>query len=280
MMSLDTFDTILRDTGDVLLLAILYGWGEPFLNKDLPRMIARCRDSGILTLTSTNGHCLQTPERAMEIVDAGLTVLIMAMDGTTQKSYAAYRKDGNLEHVRHCVELVQEAKTRRGSVTPYTNLRIVATQWNEGEIAELENLACRLGVNMFSVKSLGCLPDRKEYESFEPISRTMRRFGVGRTQVKTLPAFRCRYPFRQPTIFWDGTVVGCEFDYELTNVWGTLGQKSFMEIWNSPVATEHRRSILGKQDRPGFCTACPYHGRSKKGSIVQHVHYKNTCVRQ
>ena len=40
MMSAETFETILRDLGDTLMLAILYGWGEPFLNPALPEMMA------------------------------------------------------------------------------------------------------------------------------------------------------------------------------------------------------------------------------------------------
>lgn len=271
MMTLDTFEAILRGTADTLLLAVLYGWGEPFLNGDLPRMISRCHDKGILTLTSTNGHCLQTPDKAQEIVDTGLSALIVAVDGTTQESYSAYRKNGSLDRVMRCAENVQEAKARRNSATPFTNLRLVANRHNEDEIGKMEDIARKLGVNMFSVKSLGCLPDRAEFPTFEPASQEMRRFEPIRKKQQQKTTFRCRYPFRQPTVFWDGTLVGCEFDYELSTAWGNVNESSFDEIWNNPMAQKMRKAILEWKNRPTFCEQCPYVGRGKNSSVIKTV---------
>jgi radical SAM protein with 4Fe4S-binding SPASM domain len=269
MMSAETFETILRDVGDTLMLAILYGWGEPFLNPALPEMMARCRDRGVLTLTSTNGHFLQTPEKALKVVDAELTALIIAIDGATQESYATYRRNGTLDHALRCVTNVQEARARRNSATPFTNLRLVANRHNEEEIGRMEEMARELGVNMFSVKSLGCLPDKSEFTDFVPGSEEMRRFGDSRKESSS--TFRCRFPFRQPTVFWDGTVVGCEFDYEGGTAWGNVNGKRFGEIWNSPAAMEMRRSIRKWTRRPEFCRKCPYVGRGRNSSIVRSV---------
>lgn len=271
MMTPETFDAILRGAGDTLLLAVLYGWGEPFLNANLPGMIARCRDKGILALTSTNGHCLQTPDKAQEVVDAGLSALVVAVDGSTQATYTAYRKNGSLDHVMRCAGNVIEAKARRNSPTPFINLRLVANRHNEAEIGTMEDLAKRLGVNMFSVKSLGCLPDRAEFSAFLPDSGEMRRFGAERKKVPLKTTFRCRYPFRQPTIFWDGTLVGCEFDYELTAAWGNVNETRFRGLWNNPPARRMRDAVRAWTQRPGFCGQCPYVGRGKNSSIITSV---------
>jgi hypothetical protein len=90
--------------------------------------------------------------------------------------------------------------------TPFTNLRLVANRHNEDEIGRIEEMARELGVGLFSDKSLGCLPDRNEFTDFLPDARDMRRFGAARTRRAS--TFRCSYPFRQPTVFWDGTVGG------------------------------------------------------------------------
>lgn len=269
MMTPETFDAILRGAGDTLLLAILYGWGEPFLNPSLPGMIARCRDKGVLTLTSTNGHCLQTRDKGLEVVDAGLSALIVAVDGTTQESYAAYRKNGSLDRVLRCIENVQEAKARRNFATPFTNLRLVANRHNEEEIDKMENMARELGVNMFSVKSLGCLPDKADYNDFLPTSPDMRRFGEKRTKRPEKSTFRCRYPFRQPTVFWDGTVAVCEFDYESGSALGNVNTTPFRDMWNNQTARRLRESVLSWKNRPAFCDQCPYVGRGKNSSIVR-----------
>jgi MoaA/NifB/PqqE/SkfB family radical SAM enzyme len=81
LMSFDTFQEILDALGEVLIFVYLHCWGEPFLNKEMARMIEACTDRNILTLCSTNGHYLQTLDDALKVVDAGLTKMIIAMDG-------------------------------------------------------------------------------------------------------------------------------------------------------------------------------------------------------
>jgi len=271
MMTMKTFETILHGVGDTQLLAILYGWGEPFLNKNMPAMIARCRDKGILTLTSTNGHCLQPLDEARTVVDAGLSALVVAMDGATQESYSAYRKGGALERVLRCIENIQNAKAGRNSPTPFVNLRLVANRYNEGQIAEMEAVARDLKVDMFSIKSLGCLPNRPEFDTLEPRYQGLRRFGTNRKNSSEGKTFRCAFPFRQPTVFWDGTLVGCEFDYELSHAWGNVNDAEFSALWNSPVARQHRFSLHNGGKKPSFCASCPYTGRGQNSSIVHHV---------
>ena len=79
LLSLDTFKKFVDEAGDTLLYIILWSWGEPLLNKDLPKMAAYAREKGILTVSSTNLNRL-TQEFAEELVDSGLDALIIALD--------------------------------------------------------------------------------------------------------------------------------------------------------------------------------------------------------
>ena len=167
-MSRETFRRILEQMGDHLVAAVLYSWGEPFLNRDLPGMISDCTARGILSVTSTNGHFLQTQEEALAVVDSGLSALVIALDGSTQEIYQSYRHGGDMEKVKRCAEMVERAKALRRSATPYTNLRTVVTSANVDDLPNLERLARDLGVNMYSCKSLGCLvksPAMTQYDS-------------------------------------------------------------------------------------------------------------------
>ncbi len=265
MMSLETFDSLLDGTAETLLLAILYGWGEQFLNAALPGMIARYRGKGVLTLTSTNGLCLQTPGQGLEVMDAGLSALIVAVVGTTQESYAAYRKNGSHDRVLRCIISLQEAKARRNSDTPFTKLRLVANRHNEEVIGKMKDMARELSVKMFSVKSPGCLLDKAEHTEFLPTSPDMHRFGEKRTKRPAKSTVRCRYPFR----FWDGTVVGCEFDYKSGSTQGNVNTTPFRDIWNNRTARKLRESVLAWENRPEFCEHGPYVGRGRNSSIVE-----------
>ena len=231
-------------------------------------MIKACTARNISTLTSTNGHCLQTLDEALRVVDAGLSALIIAIDGSTQEIYQAYRKTGDVEKVKRCAANIEEAKARRGSHLPYTNLRVVVTQDNLEDLPNVERLAHDLGVNMFSCKSVGFLPHSEKFNNYEPAVEGMRRFEYEGPNRRRMPLIQCPYPFRQPTIFWDGTVVGCEFDYELEMPWGKIGEESFAEIWNSHDALKLRNSIRNGPNRPKFCHRCPYQDRVQDSCVL------------
>lgn len=268
MMSMETFRRVLEQAGESLVGIVLYSWGEPFLNPDLPRMIADCSERGIMSVTSTNGHCLQTPEEARRVVDAGLRALVVALDGSTQEIYTAYRKHGDVEKVKRCAGLIEEAKARAGSPYPYTNLRVVATRENEADIPNLRELARRMGMNMFSIKSVGCLTSSPAYEGFEASEETLQRYDHRDGVRIERQSVHCPYPFRQPTIFWDGTVVGCEFDYGTEVAWGNIHERPLREIWNCERALSLRRAIRSESHRPHFCDLCPYRGRNSRSTVL------------
>ena len=269
-MTRETFDRIMKETSDHLIAVVLYCWGEPFLNKDICYMIEQCTKRDIITITSTNGHYLQTLEEALEVVDAGLSALVIALDGSEQAIYEDYRKKGEVDKVKRCAELVERAKAIRGSDTPFTNLRTVLTQNNKEDIPRLEVLARELGVDMFSYKSLGCLTDAPEYINFEPEIDSLQRFRDKRGKGYGNKMVRCPYPFRQPTIFWDGTVVGCEFDYDTSYSWGEITKHNARRIWNSSKARELRKRLRRNETKPKFCTRCPYKNKAQDRVVLEH----------
>jgi MoaA/NifB/PqqE/SkfB family radical SAM enzyme len=264
-MTLDTLQLILGDLENVLIAVYLYSYGEPFMNKNLPQMIEACTKRNILTLTTTNGHFIDKPEDALKIVDAGLTTLIIAIDGSSQAIYEKYRKTGDLEKVKQCVTLIEEAKIRRGAHFPYTIIRSVVMRHNVDDLPNVEQLARRLGVNMFAAKTVGCLPQSAHYKDYEPIENDMRRFRDDRSPRNVRSSVRCPFPFRQPTVFWDGTVVGSEHDYGLELPFGKIGECPFSKIWNSANAIRMRRSIRQCRNLPLFCDACPHRDPVRKG---------------
>lgn len=267
-MSSETFRKILDEIGDVLLSVFLYGWGEPFLNRDLPGMIEMCTKRNIRTLSNTNGHYLQTTDEALRVVDAGLSGLIIAVDGSTQEIYQRYRTSGDIEKVKRCIANIEEAKAKRGSELPYTNFRVVITHDNEDDLPALEKLARNLGVNMFSYKPVGMLTGSEKFEDYVPDQEDVRRFKYEGSTRLNRPPIWCPFPFRQPTIIWDGTVVGCEYDFNLEAFWGKVGEQTFKEIWNSREAIQLRRRIRKGLPKEGFCRLCPYQDRVQDSSVL------------
>jgi MoaA/NifB/PqqE/SkfB family radical SAM enzyme len=144
----------------------------------------------------------------------------------------------------------------------------VVTRENEKDLGNLEALAGRIGVNMFSYKTVGMQPHRESYREYEPTDPEMRRFGYDEANRRRKYSIQCPFPFRQPTVFWDGTLVGCEYDYDLDQPWGNVHEKPFTEIWNSPRALSLRNDIR-KGRRRGFCrNVCPYQDRVQDSSYL------------
>jgi len=267
-MSEETFLKMLDELDQVLIGIYLFCFGEPFLNKNITKMIEACTARNIISLTSTNGSCIQTQDEAVKIVEAGLTALIIAIDGSTQEIYQSYRRGGDLEKVKKCASLIEKAKSRCNSKTPYTVVRSVVTSDNADDLPEIEKLAAGLGVNMFSYKSLGCLVKGEKFNEYEPAEKSMRRFEYSGASAGRNKLAECIFPFRQPIVFWDGTVVGCEYDHNPDYAFGKIGEKSFTDIWNSPGAVELRKNIRSKRNKTGFCSQCPYEGRSGEGTAL------------
>ncbi|MCK4595523.1 SPASM domain-containing protein, partial [candidate division WOR-3 bacterium] len=84
----------------------------------------------------------------------------------------------------------------------------------------------------------------------------------------------CSYPFRQPILFWDGTVVGCEFDYDLEIPFGKVGKQGFKKIWNSRNALKLRRSINTKKGYPEFCNRCPFQDSIQNSCVISYIEYR------
>ncbi|MHC4480044.1 MAG: radical SAM protein [Planctomycetota bacterium] len=260
-MSAETFDRVMDELGEALMSITFYGWGEPFLHPRLPKMIAACTERDILTVTSTNGHCLQTLDEAVEVVDAGLSAVFIALDGSTQEIFATYRKSGHVEKVKRCAAMLEEAKARRNSSRPCTVIRAVATRDNEDDLGNIERVAREIGVNMFSYKSVAGLSVGAELSPYEATHRDLQRYEYRGDERLQKEPIMCPYPFRQPTILWDGTVTGCECDYEMVMPLGRLGERPFTEIWNGAAARALRRAIRQRRGRPSFCARCPYQDR-------------------
>ncbi|MEW6600307.1 MAG: radical SAM protein [Nitrospirota bacterium] len=265
-MSTDTCKLVLNELGDTLMAVYFFSFGEPFMNKNLPEMIGSCTARGILTITSTNGHFFQTMDDALRIVDSGLTMMIIALDGSTQSIYQSYRIGGDIEKVKRFATLIEKAKARRNCGFPYTVARCVVTNFNKDDLPNIEKLAVDLGVNMFATKSLGCLVGTEKYEMYEPSEKQWKRFKYARTSHRNKHALQCIFPFRQPYIFWDGTVVGCEYDHDLEMAFGRIGEQRFNDLWNSPSALALRNSIRKNTNRPSFCSSCPFEGKVRRGT--------------
>lgn len=273
LLPFDTFRKFVDEAGDTLLYMILWSWGEPVLNPNLPKMARYAADRNILTVSSTNLNRL-TEIQAEELMNSGLTALIIAVDGTTAESYAAQRRGGNLERVLNNIRMLVAAKRANNGVGPILNLRMVVSRDNEDEVEDFRKLALSLSVDMVSYKAFSTRQDgRADPENDRRFAPRGDRFKwyryAGGFQANTESGkYWCRFPWTKPTLFPDGEIISCEFDLHYQHPFGNINERHFDEIWFSPETEDFRRRFQADRDQFAFCHNCVYDYRAFDGCVV------------
>jgi len=262
LLPFETFKQFIDELGDYLLLIILWNWGEPFLNPDLPRMIAYAASKNIVVHSSTNGNVPFDDDLADRIVDSGLSSLIIGVDGATPETYRTYRQGGDLEKVKENIRTLVRAKKRKGSKTPMLNLRFVAMKHNENELAGVENLAKELQVDHFMIKSVDMpaeLGDNLD-RTYRPGQEKYRRYHyIKDSFTRIRKPFQCMRPWKRITLDALGTVISCEYDYKNLYPFGVFTPKdSFLSMWKSKAANTFRRRFHKGNNDFYHCKNCSY----------------------
>ena len=78
---------------------VLWDWGEPLMNPELPAMIRYAAERDIKAVTSTNGHFFKHEDYIAELLQSGLSTLIVAVDSVSADTYEVYRQEGDLTEV-------------------------------------------------------------------------------------------------------------------------------------------------------------------------------------
>jgi len=89
----------------------LHNWTEPFLHPELPQFIRIVKEEGLVCTISTN---LTIARNIDEVLKAGPDFFRISLSGFTQESYSTTHVRGDIEQVKHNMELVSEAHRRYG----------------------------------------------------------------------------------------------------------------------------------------------------------------------
>ena len=257
-MDFSLYQRIIDETNHELLFLLLYFQGEPFLHSDLCRMIRYARKHHIYTGTSTNGHFFRDTAAAHAVVESGLNVLIVSVDGTDQESYARYRVNGQLDVVKKGLERVVRARNAVGS-----NMRIyvqfLVFRHNEHQIEEMRRLTSNLGADQLLLKSAQIYEDTADADNWLPKDARFRRYVLneGRLAMKGRSTRSCRKLWTSPVITADGRVAPCCFDKDATHSFGQLSDGiPFGKLWNSPENRGFRRRLVEDRTQIAICRNC------------------------
>ncbi|MGD0020737.1 MAG: radical SAM protein [Smithellaceae bacterium] len=261
LLPLETFKRFIDECGDYLLLIILWNWGEPFLNPDLIKMIAYAKARGIVVHTSTNSNILLEEAQVEALVDSGLDSLVVAVDGTSQKTYEKYRQGGRLDRVILNIQNILRVRAAKNVTTPRINMRFVVMRHNEAEVPEARELARKLGVDFFTLKTVDMHPDKgvELDKTFAPENTGYRRYDYDKeTFTRKERPFVCMRPWKRVTLEASGEVIACEYDYKNKDSFGNIVPRGSLNVWKGNAACNFRRVFnLGHNDF-NMCRNCTY----------------------
>ncbi len=274
LLPFQTFKRLLDEIGDYLIYVILWSWGEPFLNPDVYQMISYAGEKNVLTVTSSNLNRFGQ-EEAKKVVGSGLDALIVALDGVTEESYVKYRRGGSAKRVIENTRVLVAEREKSGRRKPFINLRMVVSKENEHEVEEFRSLARDLGVDMVSFKAFSTrqpgFTDPNIDRKYAPQTKLFRWYDYQPdfTVAKKAKKYNCKFPWTKPTLFADGEILSCEFDFHYSHSFGNLNKQSFREIWFGEKAREFRRQFRKNRDDIAFCRDCVFDYKLIPGCVVE-----------
>jgi len=253
----DLFRRVIDELAPDLWALTFYFQGEPYINPGFLDMVRYAADKGLYTATSTNAHFLDE-ERAEATVRSGLTRLIISLDGTTQDTYAQYRREGDLATVIEGARRIVEWKGRLKSRTPHVVFQFLVVRPNEHQIPAARALSREVGVDDLWLKTAQIYDPHDDHPLIPTQDRyaRYRRNASGIWDVKNKLADDCWKMWHSCVITWDGRVVPCCFDKDARHVLGDLHTHSFRELWRSDAYNDFRRQLLTARSSIEMCRNC------------------------
>jgi radical SAM protein with 4Fe4S-binding SPASM domain len=251
VMKLPLFQKIIDDLGEFegpIKVLRLYKDGEPFLNKNLAKMISYAKNSGFVKYvdTTTNGS-LMTPERLGPVLAAGLDKINISVDGMNRDQYKEFTGfdfdfDAFVENVKwlyankgHCEVVV---KIPGDLISEAQRQQFLDTFGDHCDRIFIENFA-------------PCWPE------FDVEAHTGIAITEGIYQQPIKPTDTCPYIFYSMSVNADGLVSSCFLDWGRKLIIGDTKEEKLKAIWHGNRMNALRRQHLeGKRQANPVCSQC------------------------
>ena len=254
-MSIEHFKHIIDTLPWSVRLVELYLLGEPLMAKDIFLMIKYARSKGLLVRISTNASYLE--KFTNQILESGLSQMIVSVDGATEETYKQYRIGGDFPKVIQGIKHFMEEKKKMGVQDPQVIFQFIVMKHNEHEIEAVKELAKKLGVDHLQLKRVSMMDNRRDIKVQESLKKrflpTNQRFV--RDSFKNTKLDPCRWAF-SAQVLQDGRVTSCCYDGDGKHVKGNAFEQDFKKIFRSEEYSKMRKAIIAQ--KLDICKGCDY----------------------
>lgn len=232
------------------LLGISFSYyGEPLLGKSLMKMIKYAHDRGVGTMFPTNFSVKISEDKAKEIVNSGLDMMMISLDGASKETYSKYRIGGNFDLVLENVEKIHQAKISLNRKSPHLRWKFIVFDHNKHETDFAKQNYKKLGFDSLSLEG-----DMYNKESKEKIRKSKYLRNI---RDKKLACFWVWFTL---IIEYNGDVSPCcgiddlvSIDtFDLGNVYDT----PVLEIWRGESYQKLRKGFKKKESNDTLHSTC------------------------
>lgn len=228
---------------------VLHIWGESLLHPRIFDIIKYCKVHNVRTELSTNTSLLDE-KISRDIIDSGLSMIYLCIDGVTKETYEYVRKMGDydkaVKNVEDFLRIKNEENSNKIDRDPFVNLQIIVMSETKDEIEAFKNKWSIEGVDKINIKPLdtwgGQIPEISALKN--------------NGREKPEKRFHCPNLWYHAHIYYDGTLVCCDRDFDARYSLGNV-KDGVMKVWNGPkMQTLRKKHIKNDLDNVSSCNNC------------------------
>jgi len=154
-MRASTFDAIMEGIRATVPKPEVFfgGFGEPLAHPKIIHMVQKAKEAGCWVELITNGTLL-TPTTSRNLIDAGLDLLWVSIDGAREQSYADLRLGAQLPLVLENLGKFKASRAYAWLPHPEIGIVFVIMKRNAADLPEMISLARHYGASRFLVTNL------------------------------------------------------------------------------------------------------------------------------
>lgn len=148
LMKQEKYQQIMNNIGDEVFIIWYFNTGEPLLHKRFEQIITQYKQKEIFSTISTNLSIPLSNERIDQLVQSGLSVISVSLDGATKSSYLKYRIGGEFDLVIDNINRLVNRKKELGLIFPIIEWRFLRFRHNQDEEDLARSMAKSIGVDL------------------------------------------------------------------------------------------------------------------------------------
>jgi len=225
----------------------IYGFGEPFLDKDFFKRVEYAKIKGIKRVTTNTNAAYLDSAKNQKLIQSGIDEVYISFDAFKEETYGKIRPNLDFYAVKENIMDLVERRDRAGKSVPLVVLSFVENEINRKETKDYLNY-WKKKVNYISISSAHNWTGRIKGYSAE-------------SSCQKDP---CRLLWTDMFILYNGDVALCCNDYEGKVIIGNIKESSISEIWSAEKITKIREShINSRYDEIPLCKDCNYNYHHK-----------------